>query len=68
MSILVFIYGLRALPAFGLTRRQSFCLLPDLPLLNRQLVSDVLLVDIGNVGDRLLANVLGRNHYFLHPC
>src|SRR5208283_2541364 len=53
----------RELLSVGSTRRQSFGLLPEFSLLHRQLVSNVILVDVGNVSDRLLANVLGRDQF-----
>src|SRR5271165_6724781 len=47
----------------ALFRGQSFRLLPEFSLLHRQLVSNVVLVDVGNVSDRLLPNVLGRDQF-----
>jgi len=49
----------------GLACWQSFGLLSEISLLHRQLISDVVFVDIGYVGDGLLPDFFGRNQFHI---
>ncbi len=48
---------LTAVVTLVLTCRQPSRFIPELALLQRQLVRDIILINIGDVGDRLLSNV-----------
>lgn len=57
--------------ATGAERRCCDCLLrgfgflPELRLFDGKLVSDVVLVNIADVGDSLLSNLFGRNEFYI---